>query len=82
MIYLAAILYEGNIYTGRRHHEIIREMVEMYGIPPPITGTQGFIDEKGNFLSREESRKMAIACGQVKEEYCISNRLLFSEDLY
>lgn len=82
MIYLPAILHDKNIYTGRRHHEIIREMVETYGISPPITAQQGFIDEKGNFLSREEARKIAIACRQVRETDCINKKLLFSEDLY
>lgn len=82
MISLPAILHEGNIYTGRRHHEIIREMIDQYDVPPPIISQQGFIDEKGHFLTREEARKIAIACRQVKEEECISKKLLFSEDLY
>lgn len=31
------------------------------------SGDQGFLDDTGRFLSREEAAKVALACGQVKE---------------
>lgn len=80
MIIEAAIMQNGKMYRGLRHHMIIRQIVQETGIKP-VDGEQGFVTDKGEFVSREDAAKIAIECGQIKElKY--SSTLLFSEDLY
>ena len=45
-------------------------------------GEQGFIDQWGKFMSREEALAVAIAAGQLRGEKNQPTHLLFSEDLY
>ena len=76
----AAIRQNGNIYTGKRHSEIIKDMVNNYGLPKPITGEQGFINELGEFFNRLAAAKITLESGQIKE---LQNPpYLYSEDLY
>lgn len=79
----SAILKDGKIFTGHRHHNIINSTDEL-GLPFGYFkgGIQGFVDEDGNFLTREEAVKVAIDLGQVKEENLHVSGKLFSEDLY
>jgi len=80
MIKEAAIrLRTGTIVTGKRHHTIFA-MAKTMGIPRHIfkKGTQGFVDEKGNFLNQKEAGVHAYGCGQIKEP----TDCLVSEDLY
>jgi hypothetical protein len=42
---------------------------------------QGFVDETGAFLTREEAAKHAIACGQITDTKFQPDKL-FSEDLW
>lgn len=72
MIVAAAILKDGVIYEGRRHHECIRKVVEATGIKP-AGGTQGFVTDTGEFLDR-----VPLSCGQIKERQI----RLYSEDLW
>jgi len=75
----AAIMHEGKIWTGRRHHDVIRKIVEECGREAaPVRGEQGFVTECGKFLNRKEAAKVAFEAGQVKELHPI----LMSEDLY
>ena len=63
-----------------RHHHIIRVMVDALEIEPPIRGRQGFLDNRGNFLSRKAAADLALKTGQcVKLD---SPPRLFSEDLW
>jgi hypothetical protein len=80
MIINAAILKEGVIYQGRRHYLIIREGIKL-GKKFFIGCPQGFIDDEGNFLNREQAAKHAIQCGQIKE-LKFSKTELFSEELW
>jgi len=73
----AAILKNGRIYKGKRHHNIIARIVNKTGIKP-AGGKQGFVTDNGRFVSREEAAKIAFASGQIKEQ----KERLFSEDLY
>lgn len=79
MIIEAAILKEGVIYRGRRHHNIIYDafLKQIY-----LKGyRQGFVNEHGQFLDRFEAARNAIECGQITElKY--SSFELYSEDLY
>lgn len=43
---------------------------------------QGFLDNKRNFLTREEAYKVALDAGQVTDETAHKPGTLFSEDLY
>jgi hypothetical protein len=42
---------------------------------------QGFLTSKGNFLTREEAKELAIKIGQVKEDD-MASIILTSEDLW
>ena len=75
MIVESAILFEGIIHRGRRHYNILGSAKTFGGLK---YGKQGFVDDQGIFLTREEAAKVAFECGQIKEE----KRILFSEDLY
>lgn len=62
----AAIRYQGQVYRGRRHNEIINTMVKKHGLVPPFRGRiEGFVDNHcgGNFLNRQEAAVVALACG-------------------
>jgi hypothetical protein len=43
---------------------------------------QGFIDQRGVFMDREEALAVAEAAGQLHGEKCHPKYWLFSEDLY
>ena len=76
----AAILQNGRIFTGRRHCEIIRDIVRELEIPH-VNGAQGFTTDTGVFVDREEAARIALACGQIKE-LTFSTKRLFSEELW
>ena len=81
MIKEAAILKNGVILVGRRHNDIIR-MMSAAGMSLPVTkgAVQGFIDDKGDFLTRQQAEVHARACGQLTKP-CIGS-VLTSEDLW
>ena len=76
MIKEAAIKLNGKIYTGRRHNEILCDKSRPKGFLK--YGTQGFITDAGEFVTRMQAAKIAFDCGQITEPA----RILFSEDLY
>ena len=82
MIKEAAILHEGKLYTGKRHCNVIRNIIAETNCKH-VGGksVQGFITDTGEFVSREEAAKIALACGQIKA-LKFSTKELFSEDLY
>jgi len=65
VIVAAAITQDGKIWTGVRHCLVISKMVDE-GLPTPIKGEQGFVDEFGKFYDRHSAGEHAIACGQIK----------------
>ncbi|GAB1720891.1 MAG: hypothetical protein NTAFB09_26220 [Nitrosospira sp.] len=79
MVVCAAILVKGSIYIGPRHFDqtMIRHMVSLGEIPE-----QGFIDQWGVFMTREEAWKVAEAAGQIKYRVGGDGKELFSENLY
>lgn len=88
MITQSAILHvpSGQIFLGRRHHNIIRDIVTS-GFAPRVGRPdfeQGFVDENGKYFSRELAREHFLACGQVpyRGGENLHATLLFSEDLY
>lgn len=83
MIIGVAIRHEADVFClaqPNRHHDVIRHMVDDRNISPPISGEQGFFNEEGDFITREEARDIAIKNGQCKTPR--HSRLLFSEDLW
>ena len=77
----AAIKFEGEIYTGKRHNDVIYYMVTECGLSIPITGEQGFITEGGKFVGRQEAKIIAREAGQLLPR-ASDSILLFSEDIY
>jgi len=78
----AAIQFDGNTYLGRRHCQIIRDIVQKTGVKHVPGGkTQGFTTSTGRFVSREEAARIAQAAGQIKRlKY--SSKQLFSEEMW
>jgi hypothetical protein len=72
------------IICGPRHfdltmHQQIRASVDRAEWK---TAEQGFIDQKGVFLTREEARVIAEAAGQIRQEVTDNRTRLDSSNLY
>ena len=80
-IVLAAIVFEDEIYVGRRHCEIINYIVQRTGTKR-VSGScpQGFVTSEGRFVDREEAAKIALESGQIEKLKCSSYQL-FSEEI-
>jgi hypothetical protein len=76
----AAIRHDGKVYTGRRHCQIIRDIVASTSTKR-VLGEQGFVLEDGRFVNREDAAFIALASGQIKE-LKFNTTKLFSEDLW
>jgi len=74
MVKQAAILYQGVLYKGDRHRNIISNHKHI----PLKNGEEGFITTSGLFLDREKAAKLAFTLGQIKKP----KKKLISEDLY
>ena len=72
----AAILYDGRIYTGRRHSEIQQANMSL---PLLKQGVQGFTNGQGRFVTRDEAREIAKKSGQIAPDF---RKTLTSEDLW
>lgn len=75
MITLAAIIKDGEIYTGKRHAWIFWS--KPIGFFKYGYVDQGFVTNTGSFVGRKEAAEIAFKCGQIdflKDE-------LFSEDI-
>jgi hypothetical protein len=81
-IIAAAVLRDDEVWTGKRHCDIIYEMAKArYRIP--IRGDeQGFWTEDGWYIRRPAALGVAIENGQVKIEDLINKGVLTSEDLW
>jgi hypothetical protein len=75
---------EGNVHSlpkPNRHCDVIQYMGEEKQARFAFGDhNQGFVDEDGNFLSRQEARKIALKNGQCEET--IRPDRLYSEDLW
>jgi hypothetical protein len=82
MIRHAAMLRDGIVYVGHRHHNCIATMREC-GIPWPVTqgAEQGFVDHNGNFLNRKLALYEAMECNQIIKKHAPLDEL-HSEDIY
>lgn len=82
---------DGSILTGIRHYS--KDMVQQIEARKDgrkfihrLDGDQGFIDQHGLFMSREEAYKVAEAAGQLRYPgHCgqgVDGPKLYSEGLY
>lgn len=76
-------LDSGLVICGARHFDnVMRRAIEATGIPCQNQHwDQGFIDNRGEWLTRAEAMKLAVDAGQLPEKYKAITEL-FSEDLY
>jgi hypothetical protein len=69
IIVKAAIKYKNKIYSGLRHGLIMQEIAKEtdWGSSdePVDPRNQGFLTNKGKFVSREEAAKIAFSAGQI-----------------
>lgn len=82
MITAAAIRQDELIFSvpsPARHHHIIGKMAKA-GLPIPVGGEQGFLDDRRGFVNRAVAAEIALAEGQIKE--LPTPPALFSEDLW
>ena len=83
-IVCAAMLQKGRIITGARHYDAIMrsQMKASEGLAWWRGCEQGFIDQRGNFLTRGEAHKLAAANGQILRRCAGDHETLCSENLY
>jgi len=85
-IVCAAVRYPGYpVILGVRHFdEITTEQIKAMKIPTHLYGTeiQGFVDNFGQFLSREEAYPIAVAQQQIYRQSTYPTNELFTEMLY
>ena len=82
LIVCAANRKDGIIVCGARHFDsIMRNQIERMGMDSK-NWEQGFIDQKGNFLTREEAHKIASENNQIKRRCGGDENKLYSENLY
>lgn len=75
---------DGLIVCGARHHDtLMRNMIERTGGKAEWAGSeQGFIDQFGNFLTREEAHIIATRHNQIIRRCGGDESTLYSENLY
>lgn len=81
-IVCAALRLDGQIICGARHFDsIMHQQIALTG-KRWNRAEQGFIDNKGNFLTREEAYIIAEKENQIRRICVPGSRELFSENLY
>lgn len=82
-VIVCAAMRQGNIIVaGARHFDsIMLSQIKAMNIPKR-DWEQGFIDQYGNFLTREEAWGVADTAGQIKKVISGMKGLLWSENLY
>jgi len=83
VVSMAACIVDGHLIVGNRHFcPIMRMTIENLGIDPfdnqhDMDTDQGFVDQWGVYMSREEAWVVAKAAGQIKKVY--TKGILYSE---
>jgi hypothetical protein len=88
MITRAAIMLNGELWAGEdgdRHHNIIHAITQ-HG-QRAHKGIQGFLNDRGQFLTREQAALEALQCEQViigraNIHHAFDGIRLYSEDLW
>ena len=83
-IVCAAMRKETRIICGARHYDPVmrQQMIASEGLDFWKGCEQGFIDQFGNFLTREEAHKIAVKEQQIRKHVGGDKDRLFSENLY
>jgi hypothetical protein len=83
MITHAAIKHNEVVYTGKRHSDIMKEIMKAHPEIKHFTKyQQGFVTDRGEYLTRKEAFVYAIIHKQVRQENLINKNILTSEDLW
>lgn len=88
VVVCAACRWKEITVAGARHFDKvmvsqIKALMPRNNFPASVRWEQGFIDQFGDFLTREEAMKIAIAAGQkVDIKRNVSCTKLYSEGLY
>lgn len=73
----------GNVITGVRHFDnFIRQQIAIRGDSHVEWHEQGFVDQFGQFLTREEALALATKNGQIYRRCGGDEKRLYSENLY
>jgi hypothetical protein len=76
----AAIKYiDGEVLVASRHYQIIALRHAATGERTGFNAIQGFVDNSGEFYTREEAKKLALRNGQITKAH---QGELYSEDLW
>lgn len=70
------------IPSARHYDPLMRDLVMRLGLSRACEEEQGFIDQRGVFLTREEALPIARAAEQIRRRCGGDTRWLFSENLY
>ena len=85
VVVCAANRYGELIICGARHHDPIMNNVldalKTSGIEMSKDQDQGFIDQWGNYITREDAKTIALSSGQLLRDPDIHDQC-FSENLY
>jgi hypothetical protein len=76
-IVASAVRFEGTIYRGHRHTNIkvaILDALDRY----PWKNEEGFVTDRGRFVTRKEAADIAWAAGQLRQKL----EFLYSEDIF
>lgn len=82
-----AIRFNGEIYSlpaPNRHYHIIRLIAEKTGgkVDPLSLDDEGFLDQSGRYLTREQALLVAKHNNQIKDINLVRNGILTSEDIW
>ena len=78
-IMAACIKVGDKLYAGMRHNICVQAIIK--DDESAVSCHQGFIDNHGNFLTREEAFVLASKVGQ-RQRKTGGGKMLFSEDLW
>lgn len=81
----AAVLSKesGEMVVGPRHFDaVMHRQLSRLPLRAMAEAEQGFIDQRGVFMTREEAWVVAEAAGQIVRRVGGDGRKLFSENLY
>lgn len=87
MITHVAIRFGGVVYSlpsPCRHHDVIRHIVECQGVKyvDARDEDQGFLDDRGRYLTRKRALIVARQVGQLRPDRPILHGMLFSENVW
>ena len=80
-----AIRFQGAVYSlpsPNRHHHVISHIVATTGVSHVDDDEQGFLDETGRFLNRNQALHAALLNNQICNPDRVRSGMLFSEDVW